>query len=293
LQTFRPRRSVLYVPGANQRALDKARELDADGLIFDLEDSAAPGAKQRAREQVRRALLAGNFGTRELVVRINGLDTPWGEADLAAVAQLAIDAVLLPKVDAPSQLAAVTARLKVAGAPPELMLWAMIETPRGVLAVGAIAATPRLRCLVVGAEDLAAALRVPPSNLRDGLGAALERTVLAARAHGLDVLDGVHTNLNDDDGLRAQCAQGRALGFDGKTLIHPGQIAAANQAFTPDPEAVARARAIVAAGARAERRGDGVTVLDGRLVERLHVTEARRILALAAAARTEPDTRRS
>jgi citrate lyase subunit beta/citryl-CoA lyase len=282
----RPRRSVLYLPGSNARALEKARSLPADALVLDLEDAVAPAAKEEARARVLEAIARGGFGPRELVVRVNGPDTPWGAEDLAAAARSGADAVLLPKVEGAGAVRAAAGRLALAGAPDGLPLWAMIETPRGVLAADAIAgATPRLGCLVAGTSDLVKDLGARHVPDRTPVLAALSFVVLAARAHGLFVLDGVHLDLDDAAGLERACAQGRDLGFDGKTLVHPSQIEAANRAFAPTPEEVARAIRIVEAHREAEARGRGVTVVDGRLVEALHVEAARRLLALDEAIR--------
>ena len=282
----RPRRSVLYLPGSNARALEKARSLPADALVLDLEDAVAPASKEEARARVVEAVARGGFGPREVVVRVNGPATPWGADDLAAVARAGADAVLLPKVDGPGAVRAAAGRLALAGAPDGLALWAMIETPRGVLAADAIAgATPRLACLVAGTSDLVkdrGARHVPD---RTPVLASLSLVVLAARAHGLAALDGVHLDLDDAAGLERACAQGRDLGFDGKTLVHPRQIDAANRAFAPTPVEVALALRIVEAHREAETRGRGVTVVDGRLVEALHVEAARRLLALDEAIR--------
>ncbi len=280
----RPRRSALYMPGSNARALEKARTLDADVLLLDLEDAVAPAAKAEARRLVLAAVAAGGFGWRELVIRVNGPATPWGAEDLVAAARSGADAVLLPKVESAAEVVAAAGALRGAGAPPGLALWAMIETPRGVLAAPAIAAaSPRLTCLVSGTSDLAKELHVRPGAGRAELLTALSLTVLAARAHGLGCLDGVHLHLADEAGFEAQCRQGRDLGFDGKTLIHPKTIAAANRAFSPDEAELASARAVVAAHAEAESRGQGVVVVEGRLVEALHVEAARRLLSLAEA----------
>jgi citrate lyase subunit beta/citryl-CoA lyase len=282
----RPRRSVLYLPGSNARALEKARSLPADALVLDLEDAVAPAAKEEARARVVEAVARGGFGPREVVVRVNGAATPWGADDLAAVAAAGADAVLLPKVEGPGAVRAAAGRLALAGAPDGLALWAMVETPRGVLAADAIAgATPRLACLVAGTSDLVKDLGARHVPDRTPVLASLSLIVLAARAHGLAALDGVHLDLDDAAGLERACAQGRDLGFDGKTLVHPRQIDAANRAFTPAPEEVALALRIVEAHREAEARGRGVTVVDGRLVEALHVESARRLLALDEAIR--------
>lgn len=280
----RPRRSILYMPGSNARALEKARGLPADGFIFDLEDAVAPDAKELAREQVCAAAQSGAYGGRELVIRANGLDTPWGRDDLAAAARAAPDAVLIPKVDGPDDIRAAEDILAAAGAPDTTAVWAMMETPRGMLHADAIAASsPRLACLVVGTADLVKDLRAEHTADRLPVLPSLGLCVLAARAHGLAVLDGVFIQLDDMDGFAAECGQGRELGFDGKTLVHPKQIAAANEAFAPGREAVDHARRMIAAYAEAEAQGRGVAVLDGRMVEKLHVENAQRLVALAQA----------
>ena len=286
----RPRRSVLYMPGSNARALEKARSLDADALILDLEDAVAPAAKEEARALVMAALAHGGYGHRERVVRVNGAATPWAAADLAAAARSGADAVLLPKVEAAETVREAERALAAAGAPPELALWCMIETPRGVLAADAIAgASARLACLVVGTSDLTKDLAARATPARLEVLTSLGLVLLAARAHGLAALDGVHLDLADDAGFMAACQQGRDLGFDGKTLIHPRTIEPANRAFAPDEAEVAHARRIVAAHAEAAAQGEGVVVLDGRLVEALHVEAAKRLLDLAGAvARRSP-----
>lgn len=281
---IRPRRSVLYMPGANARALDKARTLDADALILDLEDAVAPDAKDQAREQVANALREGGYGRRECVVRVNALDTPWGLDDVRAVAQAGAHAVLLPKVESPAQLAALAQALDAAGAPADLPLWAMAETPLGFLRMDAIAGGhPRLAAIVVGTSDLVKDLHARHTPARDETLLARSLAVMAARAHGLAALDGVHLDLNDDTGFADACRQGRDQGFDGKTLIHPRQIAAANAAFAPTADELASARKRLDAWRAAQAAGKGVAVVDGALVENLHAQEAERVLALAAA----------
>ena len=281
---IRPRRSVLYMPGANARALDKARTLDADALILDLEDAVAPDAKAQARAQVAAALREGGYGRRECIVRVNALDTPWGMDDVRAVAQAGADAVLLPKVESPAQLAALAQALDAAGAPVDLPLWAMAETPLGFLRLDAIAGGhARLAAIVVGTSDLVKDLHARHTPSRDETLLARSLAVMAARAHGLAVLDGVHLDLNDDAGLQDACRQGRDQGFDGKTLIHPRQIAAANAAFAPTAEELDTARKRLDAWRAAQAEGKGVAVVDGALVENLHASEAERVLALAAA----------
>lgn len=284
--TSRPRRSVLYVPGNNERALDKARTLPADALILDLEDSVLPEAKEAAREQVMAALRTGGFGRREIVVRVNGSDTPWGAADLSAAARSGAHAVLVPKAGVRGDLAHADEALERAGAPAEQQLWAMIETPRAILNIGKIAAESeggRLSCFVLGTNDLAKATRARLGAGRAAMQAWLSLTVAAARAHAIDVIDGVFNGLKDAAGFKAECEQGRDLGMDGKTLIHPGQIEVANQVFAPDPEEVAFARKVLAAFAQPENKGRGVLVVDGKMVERLHAEMAERTVALADA----------
>jgi citrate lyase subunit beta/citryl-CoA lyase len=284
MATVRPRRSALYVPGSNARALSKARGLPADVLLLDLEDAVAPSAKDAARRAVVEDLAAGGHGPRERVVRVNGLSSPWGEADLAAAARSGADAVLLPKVETAAEVREAERRLSAAGAPPDLAVWAMVETPRGVLAAAKIAgASRRLACLVAGTSDLVKDLGARHTAGRVEVLTALSLVVLAARAHGLAALDGVHLDLEDDAGLAAACAQGRDLGFDGKTLVHPRTIEAANRAFSPDAGEVERARRVIEAHAEAAGAGRGVVVVDGRLVEALHVEAARRLVALAEA----------
>jgi citrate lyase subunit beta/citryl-CoA lyase len=279
---IRPRRSVLYMPGSNARALEKARTLPADALILDLEDAVAPEAKDTARAQVCEAVKAKGFGRREVVVRINALSTPWGAKDLLAAAAAGPDAILLPKISTPEELRAVEQRL--AGINPALALWAMVETPLAVLNIAALAgAGGRLVCLVMGTNDLVKEMRGVHTEDRLNLAAALGLTVLAARAHGLSVVDGVYNDIANSEGFAASCAQGRSFGFDGKTLIHPSQIAPCNTAFAPSPEEVETARKIVAAFELPQNKGKGAIALDGRMVERLHAASAKRTLALAQA----------
>jgi citrate lyase subunit beta / citryl-CoA lyase len=280
----RPRRSVLYMPGANARAIEKARSLPADGLIFDLEDAVAPEAKESARAQVCAATAAGGYGARETTIRVNALATPWGHADLVAAAGAGADAVLLPKVESADAVRQAIAVLDEAGAPADLPVWCMMETPRAMLHAEAVAAAHlRVACLVMGTSDLAKDLHATHTPERLPLLTALGLCLLAARACGLAILDGVHLDLEDDAGFAAACRQGAALGFDGKTLIHPKQIDPANAAFAPDADVIARARRIIEAHEEAARAGKGVVVVDGRLVENLHVIEARRQVQLAEA----------
>lgn len=276
-----PRRSVLYAPGANLRALDKARQLPIDCLIMDLEDAVAPDAKPPAREQIVTTLAEGGFGRRELVVRVNGLDTPWGHDDVVSIARSGAHGVVFPKVESPEHVIQAIKALDAAGAPANLPIWIMVETPRGVLDVDRIAAAhPRVSVIVIGTTDLAKSMRVPHTPSREGLFTALGLCILAARAHELDILDGVYLDLKDHEGYRKSCQQGRDLGFDGKTLIHPNQIEHANEYFGVSDEAMMRACSIIAAWEEAEAAGKGVCVVDGRLVEHLHVDEARRTIAV-------------
>ncbi len=278
----RPRRSVLFVPGSNRRALERARTLPADGLIFDLEDAVAPAVKEEARTAVAAALAAAGYGARERVLRVNPLDTLWGHADLSAAATMPLDAVLLPKVESADQVRLAAALLEALGAPPERALWCMLETPLGILNSGEIAAaSPRLAVLVVGTSDLTNELRASQTADRLPLLPALGLALLAARANRLAALDGVHLDLADDEAFARACRQGRELGFDGKTLIHPKQIETANTAFAPSAEQVAWSRRVIAAHAGAIARGQGLALVDRKLVENLHVNNARRVIAIA------------
>ena len=276
------RRSALYLPGNNARALEKATSLAADVLIFDLEDAVGPDAKADSRARVCEAIASGDYRSAEIVVRINGAGTAWHDDDLAAVAGLPADAVLVPKVERGEQVQALADRLERLGAPQARRRWVMIETPGSVLRVGEIAAaSDRLAILVVGTNDLVNELHALHVPGRAPVAAALAWTVLGARAAGKGVLDGVFNDIADDAGFRAEARHGRELGFDGKTLIHPSQIAPANQVFGPSAEELAQARTIVASYERAEAVGESVITIDGRMIEMLHVRDARRILALA------------
>jgi citrate lyase subunit beta/citryl-CoA lyase len=286
--TIRPRRSVLYMPGSNARALEKAKSIPADALILDLEDAVAPDAKAAARAQVCTAVKAGGYGAREVVIRINGLDTPYGQADLEAAAAAAPDAVLLPKVSSGADIVAVTAALDKAGAPAKTRLWAMIETPLAILnladiAMAAKAPGARLACFVMGTNDLVKETRADLSKNRRPALYWLSAAITAARAYGLDVLDGVYNNFKDAEGYRRECVHGRALGFDGKTLIHPDQVAVANEVFAPAEAEVAWARKVIAAFDLPENKGKGVITVDGRMVEIMHGEMARRTVAIADA----------
>jgi citrate lyase subunit beta/citryl-CoA lyase len=283
---IRPRRSVLYMPGSNPRALEKARGLAADCLLLDLEDAVAPEAKLEARGLVCAAVTAGGFGRRELIVRVNALDSPWGEADLHAAAAARPDAILVPKVSGPGDVEAAEAHLARSDAAGKIALWVMMETPLAILNAREIAASARrtrLAVLVMGTNDLAKELHCSQLPGREPLLASLATAVLAARAYGLCVIDGVCNDIQDTEGFAAVCRQGAALGFDGKTLIHPSQIEAANRIFAPRPKEVAWARQIIAAFEEPENKGKGVIRVEGRMVELLHAEEARRTVALADA----------
>jgi len=281
-----PRRSVLYMPGSNARAMEKAKTLLADSFIIDLEDAVAPREKDNARAQVVAAVNGGAFqdgdkGHREVAVRINSLATDWGKADLQAVMQTSINAIALPKVEAPEQIQQLAEALKNHS---QIAIWAMIETPRGVLnAEKIVTAHPKLNVLVMGTSDLANDLRVPHTDDRMGLLYPLSKCVIVARAYGLNIIDGVHLDLQNDKGFLLSCEQARNLGFDGKSLIHPKQISTANRIFSPTKGAVEHAQQVIEAWKQAEKAGSGVVVVNGKLVENLHVAEAKRILAVVKA----------
>jgi citrate lyase subunit beta/citryl-CoA lyase len=272
------------MPGSNQRALEKAKTLAADCLILDLEDAVAPDAKVQARQQVLDAVNGGGYGSRELVIRVNALDTDWGEEDITAVAGSAADAICLPKVESAAEVEEVVRLLETAGARETLAIWVMCETPKGVLTINEIAgAHPRVNMIVMGTSDLAKDLRVRHTPGREGFMTSLGLCLLAARANNIDILDGVYLDLDDERGYLASCQQGRDLGFDGKTLIHPKQLAGANAAFGPSEEELSRAKKIIEAWRQAEAAGQGVVLVDGKLVENLHVDEAKRQLAIGEA----------
>jgi citrate lyase subunit beta/citryl-CoA lyase len=284
----RPRRSVLYMPGSNARALEKARTLPADALIFDLEDAVAPESKRAARDQVAAAVRAGGFGPREVVVRVNALDTVWGADDLAAVAAATPDAILLPKVSAPQDLVVPGRLLAELNVPATVELWAMIETPLAILQIREIAAaarepSSRLSAFVLGTNDLASETRARIVPGRAPMTPLLSLAIAAARAYRLAVLDGVFNDLDDMQGFARECTEGRDLGFDGKTLIHPKQIEPCNAAFSPTADEIAAARRLVALFDAPEHRDKGAIAFEGRMVERLHAEIARRTLALAEA----------
>ncbi|MQA62199.1 MAG: CoA ester lyase [Actinophytocola sp.] len=282
--TLRPRRSVLYMPGANERALEKAKTLDADALILDLEDAVAPDAKEEARERVCAAVTSGEYGTREVTIRVNGIDTEWHEADLREAAAAGPDAIVVPKVNAAAEVLAIERALEFAGAPEHTKIWAMIETPIAMLRAADIAsASERLTVLVMGTNDLVKELHAEFMPGRIPLLGGLSLALLAARATGKVIVDGVYNDVKDAEGFEAECVQGRQLGFDGKTLIHPAQLAACNEIFAPSEDEVSRSQKIIEAFDEARAEGKGVVTVDGRMIENLHVDNARRILTLSDA----------
>lgn len=284
--TFTPRRSVLYMPGANTRALEKARTLPADALILDLEDAVAPDAKEQARENVCAAVAAGGYGRRELTIRANGIGTPWHEADLRAVAAAGPSAVVVPKISSADEVHAVERILESAGAPDHLRIWAMLETPQAVHhAVSIATASERLAVLVMGTNDLLKELRCQSVPGRAPLLWSLSACVAAARSAGKAILDGVFNAIDDAEGFAAECRQGAQFGFDGKTLIHPSQLDPANEAFAPSAAEVEHAHRVIAAFDEAVAAGKGVVTLDGRMIENLHVDNARRAIAMDDAIR--------
>jgi citrate lyase subunit beta/citryl-CoA lyase len=281
MSTFRPRRSVLYMPSSNARALEKARTIACDALILDLEDAVAPDDKPAAREAACAAARSGDYGNRELTIRVNGLGTAWHDDDLAAAAKAGPDGIVVPKVDSADEVRSLVAAIEAAGAPEHTRLWAMVETPGAIFNVREIAAaSPRLAVLVMGTNDLVKELYAEHVPGRAPLLTSLSLALLAARASGLAILDGVYNDVKNLDGFLAECRQGRELGFDGKTLIHPGQVEGANEAFAPSEQAVEDARGILAAW---EARDSGVVTYNGRMIENLHVESAQRTLAIAEA----------
>ncbi|MFE0186408.1 HpcH/HpaI aldolase/citrate lyase family protein [Streptomyces sp. NPDC048595] len=282
--TLRPRRSVLYMPGANERALEKAKSIPADALILDLEDAVAPDAKADARKRVAAAAASGEYGYREVTIRVNAPGTAWHADDLRAAAEAGPDAVVVPKVDSADTVREVERALEAAGAPDRTAIWAMVETPRAMLDARAVAAaSERLTVLVMGTNDLAKELHAEHVPGRAPLLTGLSLALLGARDAGKVILDGVYNDVKDAAGFEAECVQGRQFGFDGKTLIHPSQVEPCNRVFAPSADQIDRARKIIDAFDEATREGRGVATVDGRLIENLHVEDARRILALAAA----------
>ena len=288
---LRPRRSVLYMPAANERALEKAKTLPADAIIFDLEDAVAPDAKEAARANAVAAASSPDYGRRELTIRCNGLDTRWGAEDLAAAANSGASAVVIPKVASVSTLDTVSSLLDAAGAPARMKIWAMIETPTAILDVRAIVAHPRVTVLVMGTNDLARELRAALIPGRHPLLAHLATALLATREAAKVILDGVYNDVKDLDGFRNECVQGAEMGFDGKTLIHPGQVEIANEVWAPTVDEVAHARRVIDAFEKGLSEGRGVVTIDGRMIENLHVDNARRAIAVADAIAALSSTR--
>ncbi len=278
---LRPRRSVLYMPAANERALEKAKAIPADALIFDLEDAVAPDAKAEARERACAMFAGGGYGNREITIRANGIGTPWHEEDLAAICAAGPDGIVIPKVNSAEQVRAIEAALERHGAPDRTKIWAMLETPVAMLHAEEICgASERLAVLVMGTNDLAKEIHAKRVPDRSPLMGGLYLSLLAARATDKVILDGVFNDIKDEAGFAAECAQGRAMGFDGKTLIHPSQVDGCNAAFSPEDDEIDLAVRIIAAFEEAERDGRGVVTVDGRMIENLHVDEARRVLAI-------------
>jgi len=280
----RPRRSVLYMPGANERALEKAKTIPADALILDLEDAVAPEAKAAARERVCAAAASGSYGQREVAIRVNGIGTPWHNDDLRAVAEAGPAAVVVPKVNSAADVQTIERALQAGGAPEHTTIWAMLETPVAILHAEEITtSSARLSVLVMGTNDLAKELRAEHVPGRAPLLAGLSLAVLATRLAGKEILDGVYNTVADLEGFGAECRQAREFGFDGKTLIHPTQVAPCNTAFAPTQDDIALSREIIDAFETAENEGRGVVTVQGRMIENLHVEQARRVLAVAAA----------
>jgi citrate lyase subunit beta/citryl-CoA lyase len=280
---LRPRRSVLYMPAANARALEKAKAIPADALIFDLEDAVAPDAKDTAREQAVAAATSGDYGNREITIRCNGLDTPWGANDIAAAAAAGPAAIVIPKVTGTAHLGAIADAMEAAGAPDHTAIWPMVETPKGIFAAREIAAFDRVAVLVMGTNDLAKELHAALLPGRRPLIPHLATAILAARTEGVEIVDGVFNDISDADGFVAECQQGFEMGFDGKTLIHPSQVGPANDMWARSTDEIAHARLVIAAFEEAEAEGRGVITIDGKMIENLHVDNARRCLAVAAA----------
>ena len=283
MSDLRPRRSVLYMPSSNERALEKAKSIPCDALIFDLEDAVAPDAKEAARANAVAAARSGEYGHREITIRCNGLDTPWGGDDLTAAATSGASAVVIPKVGSVDYLDEITRRLHAAGAPPDMMIWAMIETPTAIMDIRPIAGHARVSVLVMGNNDLAKELRTGVLPERTPLLPALAMALLGAREAGKVILDGVYNDVKDADGFVTEARQGKAMGFDGKTLVHPSQVAPANEVWAPSDDEIDFSRRVIAAFEEAEREGRGVITVDGRMIEHLHVQNAERILAVADA----------
>ena len=283
MSKLRPRRSVLYMPAANERALEKAKTIASDALIFDLEDAVSPESKDAARENAVRAASSGEYGKREITIRCNGLDTPWGAADIAAAAKSCASSIVIPKVGDAAAVDAVSKHLDAAGAPAEMLIWAMIETPSAIFNARAIAAHPRVAVLVMGTNDLVKELHAVQVPGRAPVMSHLATALLAAREADKPILDGVYNDIKNAEGFRAECVQGMQMGFDGKTLIHPDQVAVANEVWAPSEAEVEHARRVIEAFDAARAEGKGVVQLDGKMIENLHVANAERLIAIASA----------
>jgi len=283
MSKLRPRRSVLYMPAANERALEKAKTIASDALIFDLEDAVSPESKDAARENAVRAASSGEYGKREITIRCNGLDTPWGAADIAAAAKSCASSIVIPKVGDAAAVDAVSKHLDAAGAPAEMLIWAMIETPSAIFNARAIAAHPRVAVLVMGTNDLVKELHAVQVPGRAPVMSHLATALLAAREADKPILDGVYNDIKNAEGFRAECVQGMQMGFDGKTLIHPDQVAIANEVWAPSEAEVEHARRVIEAFDAARAEGKGVVQLDGKMIENLHVANAERLIAIASA----------
>ncbi|CAB4649902.1 unannotated protein [freshwater metagenome] len=283
MSSLRPRRSALYMPAANERALEKAKGISTDAIIFDLEDAVSPDSKDIARAQAVAAVNSGEYGKRELTIRCNALATPWGHADVTAAAKACVSAVVIPKINSVAEVNEVSAALDAAGAPKEMMIWAMIETPTAIFDCREIASHPRVPVLIMGTNDLAKELRAAQVPGRAPLYPSLHMALLAAREAGKTILDGVYNDIKNADGFRDECVQGLQMGFDGKTLIHPDQVGIANDVWSPTEAEVAHAREVIAAFDEALAAGKGVVQLNGRMIENLHVDNARRAIAIAEA----------
>lgn len=279
---MRPRRSVLYMPGANTRAMEKAKGLDCDTVVFDLEDAVAPASKAQARDQVAEVVKQGGYGYREIIIRCNGLDTAWGAQDIADLATLNINGMLFPKIQSVSQVHEIIEKINQAGA-RDLPIWVMIETPQGVMDLATFAGHPRIEALVMGTSDLVKELRAVHQPGRQNISFALQASLLVARRFGKEIFDGVHLDFKDSASFHQACLAGREMGFDGKTLIHPSQIEIANQVFGYSDEEIAQAHRLLEVWSAALAEGKGVAVLDGKLVENLHADEAQRVVAFARA----------
>lgn len=283
MSTLRPRRSALYMPAANERALEKAKSIPTDAIIFDLEDAVSPDSKEIARAQAIAAVNSGEYGKRELTIRCNALATPWGHDDVAAAAKACVSAVVIPKISSVAEVDEVSRALDAAGAPKEMMIWAMIETPTAIMDCRAIAAHPRVAVLVMGTNDLAKELRASQVPGRAPLTPSLHMALLAAREADKVILDGVYNDIKNTEGFTNECQQGQQMGFDGKTLIHPDQVAIANDTWAPSESEVEHARRVIDAFNEALAQGKGVVQLDGKMIENLHVANAERAIAIAEA----------